>query len=97
LRIYDVIWKNAFVEKLYAKHDITTDEVEEVLFTKPHIRFAEKGHIGGEHLYSAYGRTDAGRHLIVFFIRKRSAAALPISARDMNRVERKYYDAQKKD
>ncbi len=47
-----------------------------------------------EDLYTAYGQTDSGRYLIVFFIRKEGAAALPISARDMTDSEEKYYDRQ---
>jgi uncharacterized protein len=96
LRLYDVIWKNAVVEKIGAKHDVTTDEVEEVLFTNPHIRFSKKGHVQNEDLYIAYGQTEAGRYLMVFFIRKRRTAALPISACEMSRAEKRYYDAQKK-
>lgn len=96
MRLYEIIWKDRFVEKIARKHNVTTDEVEEVLFSSPHVRLAEKGRVKGENLYAAYGRTAAGRYLIVFFIRKRRVAALPISARDMIRAERRYYDGQKK-
>jgi len=95
LHLYDVIWKDAFVEKMADKHDITTDEVEDVLFSQPHVRLAEKGHIKGEDLYVAYGQTAAGRYLVVFFVRKHRTAALPISARDMTPSERRYYDEQR--
>jgi uncharacterized DUF497 family protein len=96
LQLYDVVWKNVFVEKLLRKHAVTTEEVEEVLFSNPHIRFAKKGHIKDEDLYVAYGQTSSGRYLVIFFIRKRRTAALPISAREMSRAEKKYYNAQKK-
>ena len=96
MHLYDVIWKDQFVEKRAAKHSMTTDEAEEVLFSEPHIRLAEKGRVKGEHMYAAYGQTAAGRYLVVFFIRKRRVAALPISARDMTSSERRYYHAQKK-
>ena len=96
MRLYDIIWKNAFVEKIGAKHHVTTDEVEEILFAEPHIRFEAKGHVKGEHLYAAYGQTVGGRFLVVFFILKRRMAALPISAREMSRSEKKYYNEQKK-
>ena len=96
MKLYEVIWKERFVEKLADKHDVSTEEVEEVLFSSPHIRLAEKGRIKGENLYTAYGQTGAGRYLIVFFIHKRRSAALPISARDMSPAERRYYNAQKK-
>ena len=42
-------------------------------------------------MYSAYGRTDAGRYVTVIFIRKFGNHALVISARDMDRKERKQY------
>jgi uncharacterized DUF497 family protein len=96
LQFYDVIWKAKFVEKIADKHGITTDEVEEVLFSRPHVRLAEKGRVKGENLYVAYGQTTAGRYLVVFFICKRRTAALPISARDMTPSERRYYDEHKK-
>lgn len=88
MRLYDVIWLDRFVEKIADKHEITTDEVEEVLFSEPHIRMAEKGRVKDENLYVAYGQTAAGRYLIIFFIHKHRTAALPISARDMTLSER---------
>ncbi len=95
MRIHEIIWKDAFVEKLAVKHGVDQDEVEDVLFSAPHIRLAAKGHIKGEDLYAAYGRTAAGRYLIVFFVHKRRRVALPISARDMSASERRYYHDQK--
>lgn len=97
MKLYEVIWKERFVEKIADKHGLTTDEVEEVLFSKPHVRLAEKGRVKGENLYAAYGQTEEGRYLIVFFIRKRRSSALPITARDMTRAERRYYNEQKKE
>ena len=95
LDIYEIIWRNKFIEKLASKHNVSTDEVEEVLFGNPFIRFWEKGDIDGEDLYLAYGQTDAGRYLVVFFIRKPQNMTLPISARDMTNAERRYYNGQK--
>jgi uncharacterized DUF497 family protein len=95
LDIYEVIWRNQFVEKLAAKHNVSIDETEEVLFGNPFVRFWEKGKTAGEDLYLAYGQTDAGRYLVVFFIRKPRNMALPISARDMTNSERRYYNGQK--
>lgn len=37
------------------------------------------------------GQTDAGRYLIVYFIRKAGGVALTISARDMDSRERRQY------
>ena len=92
MKLYQIIWKDQFIEKLETKHGVSAEEVEEVLFGKPHIRRAGRGRVKGEDLYSANGQTDAGRYLVIFFIRKESIAALPISARDMTDSERKYYE-----
>jgi uncharacterized DUF497 family protein len=68
-RLREVIWRDAFVDKLEAKHGVSADEVEQVLFFKPHVRKAQRGRVKGEDLYVAYGQTDDGRYLVVFFIR----------------------------
>jgi len=96
LKIFEIIWKERFVEKIGEKHDVTTDEVEQILFSRAHFRLIEREQVKGENLYVAYGQTEAGRYLVVFFIRKRRVGALPISARDMTKAERRYYNAQKK-
>ena len=96
MRLYDIIWNAQFVSKIEEKHGVSTEEVEEVLFSPAHFRRVEKGKVKGEHLYVAYGQTAAGRYLLVFFIRKPRSAALPISAREMTRAERKYFHEQKK-
>jgi uncharacterized protein len=97
LRLYDTIWNEKFVAKIAEKHAVGTHEIEEVLFSRPHVRRAEKGKVNGEHLYVAYGQTEAGRYLVVFFIRKARSAALPISAREMTQAERRYFHEQKKE
>jgi len=53
LNLYDVIRNEKFVTKIAEKHAVTTDEVEEVLFSKPHVRRLERGKVKGEHLYVA--------------------------------------------
>lgn len=95
MRLYDIIWNEKFVSKIEDKHSVSTEEVEEVLFSCPHVRRAARGKVKGEYLYAAYGQTAAGRYLLVFFIHKARVAALPISAREMTRAERKYFHEQK--
>ena len=90
-----IIWKDQFVEKLASKHGVSIAEAEDVLNGDPHIRRVAKGRVKDENVYAAFGQTEAGRYLIVFYIRKVSRALLPISARDMDDGERKYYDRQK--
>lgn len=91
MRISHIIWLPDIEDKLFEKHAVLVEEVEEILFDGPHIRFAEKGHQENENLYAAYGQTAAGRWLIVFFILKSQREALIISARDMDRKERRLY------
>ena len=90
--ILKIIWKDQFVDKLERKHGVSAFEVEEVLDASPHIRRAARGQVKDEDLYAAYGQTSSGRYLIIFYIRKISGALLPISARDMDDAERKYYE-----
>jgi len=51
----------------------------------------EKGKVEGEHLYNALGKTETGRYLSVFFIKKLGNKALIITSRDMTKNERKKY------
>jgi hypothetical protein len=58
---------------------------------QPLILKLEKGNVKGEDLYLAFGKTDAGRHLTILFVKKKNSRALVISARDMSKKERKRY------
>lgn len=89
MKVSGIIWLREIVEKLIVKHRVTQDEVREVLRGSSHFRFVEKGHRRGENVYSAMGQTEAGRYLIVFFVRKKSQQALIVSARDMTGGEKK--------
>jgi uncharacterized DUF497 family protein len=89
--IDDFVWLTEVANKLASKHRVTLDEVEQVFFNKPRYRFVESGFRSGEDVYSAGGQTDSGRYLIVFFIHKGDNTALILSARDMDRGERKQY------
>lgn len=67
-------------------------EVEDVLSGKCRIFKRESGDVEGEDLYNALGRTESGRYLSVFFIKKLNNRALIITARDMHRRERLRYE-----
>ena len=93
--IRQIIWKDQFVEKLETKHGVSVAEVEDIFGSNPHIRKVSRGNVKGENVYAAFGQTVGGRYLIIFYIRKLTGAILPISARDMDDGERKYYGKQK--
>lgn len=89
--IIGFIWLEEIVEKLAAKHQVATDEVEQVFVSQPGIKRMNKGHFRSEDVYRALGQTEAGRYLVVFFIYKQTGEALIISARDIDHKERKGY------
>jgi uncharacterized DUF497 family protein len=91
VEIEGLIWLDEIVEKLGRKHHVEVYEVEELFGGNPKFRFVERGNREGEDVYSALGRTEAGRYLIVFFIWKVDDRSVPISARDMTSAERKRY------
>ena len=69
MRINRAIILRTFAEKIERKHQVTPDEIRQIFDNRPHFRRLEKGHVAGEDVYGAYGRTHAGRFLSVFFTR----------------------------
>lgn len=59
---------------------------------KKAVFFSKHSQVKGEDVYAAMGRSQAGRYLIAFFIRKAHNNILVISAKDMTTKERKYYE-----
>ena len=90
--IEDIIWLDKIVEKIAWKHNVLPSEVEEVLSGNCKIYLKEKGKVEGENLYNALGRTESGRYLSIFFIKKLGNRALIITARDMKPSERRRYE-----
>lgn len=91
MEVREIIWLDTFVEKLWRKHRVRVDEVEEVLSEQLQVRRVARGDVAGEDVCSAMGQTEGGRYLTVFFVLKAGARALVISARDMNPKERRQY------
>ena len=92
MEIIDIIWLPEVLDKIDWKHNVHAEEVEDVLFGKTEFRKVQKGHVSGEDLYAAMGRTYSGRYLIIFFIYKSTRKAIIISARDMDKKERRLYE-----
>lgn len=92
MKIKRLIWLDEIIEKLIRKHNVSQNEVREVLDNRPYFRFVEKGHREGENVHVAMGQTNSGRYLIVFFVYKKDGSALILSARDMTHAERRRYD-----
>lgn len=92
LRIIDIIWRPEVVDKLDWKHGVSPEEVDQALFNQPLFRKLQKGHVPGEDVYVAFGQSEAGRYLSIFFIYKQSREALVLTAREMDDKERRYYE-----
>ncbi len=85
MRISEIIWLEEIVEKLRRKHGVEPEEVEQALAGRPYFFFAERGHREGEDVYGAFGRSEAGRYLVMYFVDGRNGSGLIVSARDMAR------------
>jgi uncharacterized protein len=83
LRFAEVVWDD-WNESHIARHGVTAQEVEEVLFSWP--LHAERGRNG---TYAVLGRTVHGRWLFVLVVSRSKAVAYPITARGMTRAEQR--------
>lgn len=92
MKLTDVLLLEDIAEKLLLKHRVEEQEVLEVLKNRPSFRYVEKGHRKGENVYAAFGQTESGRYLVIYFIYKKENQALILSARDMTPHERRKYE-----
>ena len=85
-------WDEGNLLKNWERHRVSASECEQVFFNRPLVAIPDEEHSGEEVRFYALGQTDSGRHLFVVFT-VRSNRIRVISARDMNRRERKVYKA----
>lgn len=84
-------WDQHNAEKNWQKHKVTPAECEEVFFNKPLVVTDDLKHSSSEKRFYVLGKTDLSRKLfIVFTIRKKLVRV--ISARNMNKNEKRSYD-----
>ncbi len=87
-------WGKDNLYKNFIKHKVTNGECEELFFNIPFIIIDDKKHSQKEKRHAAFGITETGRKLtIVFTIRNKKIRV--ISARDMNKKERSFYEEKK--
>lgn len=83
-------WDRGNIEKNWEKHRVAPTECEQVFLNQPLVVTDDEKHSGHEKRYYALGQTDEQRLLfIVFTIRGEKVRV--ISARNMNKNERKVY------
>jgi len=85
---YPLIWTQSVVDKIWRKHNVTPEEVEEALCDDQPIC-----HKVTSNSYCVYGQAVSGRYLLIV-LRKlgRGARYKVITARDMRDKEKRYYE-----
>ncbi len=77
------------------RHGVSDAEAEQVFFGEPLLLLFDGTHSDVESRFHALGRTVTGRRLhVTFTLRERNSHIRVISARDMHRKERTFYDAK---
>jgi len=84
-------WDEGNIDKNLFRHRVQNWECEQIFFNDPLIILDDPKHSLSEKRWAAFGQTDAGRFLAIIFTRRGKLLRV-ISARDMNRKERKFYE-----
>ena len=87
-------WDAGNNDKNLIKHGVENWECEQIFFNEPLIVLEDPVHSIYENRWAAFGQTDAGRLMVVIFT-QRGKLIRVISARDMNRKERQFYEKEK--
>jgi len=88
--IIEFVWDKGNEDKSKKSHNVEWWECEEVFLNFPLYLFPDIKHSDREERFFAFGRSQGNRLLtIVFTIRQKKIRV--ISARDMNKKERKIY------
>lgn len=89
-------WDEGNIKKNWEKHRVSHIECEETFFNSPLIVKQDESHSTSEDRYFVLGRTDTDRLLFIVFTMRGHKIRI-ISARDMNRKERKVYEQTQED
>jgi uncharacterized protein len=91
-------WDEGNSRKNAEKHSVGQSEAEQVFFNQPLMVLADEKHSQHELRYHVLGVTDDARLLhITFTLRAAGTLIRVISARDMHRKERTFYEQSQKD
>jgi uncharacterized DUF497 family protein len=89
-RIVGFEWDDGNRRKSADKHDVRAAEAESLFLNDPLIGVEDEKHSRSEQRFNALGQTTQGRLLhVTFTLRQNETLIRVISARDMNRKERK--------
>jgi len=85
-------WDIHNIEKIWLKHGVSLSECEQAFFNIPLVVADDVKHSESENRFYALGQTDAERFLFLVFTVRKNKIRL-ISARDMNKKERRAYQS----
>lgn len=84
-------WDSGNINKNFLSHNVTNEEAEEVFNNLPLLMVADSKHSSKEERTLLLGKSNSERKLSIIFT-MRSNKIRVISARDMNKRERKFYE-----
>tara|TARA_Y100000310_G_scaffold333529_1_gene411268 strand:+ start:1325 stop:1612 length:288 start_codon:yes stop_codon:yes gene_type:complete len=84
-------WDRWNKDKNWAKHKVTNQECEELFFDESKKILKDVLHSKNEDRYILIGKTKLNRLLFLVFTIRRNKIRV-ISARDLNRKEKKFYE-----
>ena len=86
-------WDNGNARKSSEKHSVSQFETEQIFFNEPLLILSDTKHSQKEARYHALGKTNDTRFLhITFTLRDKDTLLRVISAREMHKKERAYYE-----
>lgn len=92
-RVVGFDWDDGNARKSEAKHGVSQAEAESIFFRQPLLVVQDVKHSANEPRFHALGRTMHDRLLhITFTLRANGTLIRVISARDMHRRERQFYE-----
>jgi len=83
-------WDDGNSEKNWVLHQVSRNESEQIFFNAPIVAGDDVSHSQSEKRWSLLGKTDAHRLLFIVFTVREELIRV-ISARDMNKKERRIY------
>ncbi|HIE30156.1 TPA: BrnT family toxin [Candidatus Poribacteria bacterium] len=95
MQINRVIIPDTIAEKIERKHNVSEQEAKEIFFNEEAPLFVRRSQrVRGRYL--AYGRAYSGRYIVAAYIPLKGGNVKVITARDMNRNERRAYERRGK-
>ena len=82
--ILELRWKEHIIEKIWLKHQVEPEEVEEVIYEDEDLEAVSYG----SNRYLIRGQTLAGRYLLIVLEKESQGDIVPITARDLTDREK---------